>query len=83
LGDKVYHLGQVRGLGYNGRLIVKGNFTPKLELEVMDNTKRIIGRIARVFGPVESPYISIKLPKNHRPSLDIVGKEVYVGEKSK
>lgn len=79
----MYHLGQVRGLGYNGRLIVKGNFAPRLELDVMDNTKRVIGRITRVFGPVESPYISIKLPKNQRPSLDIVGKEVYIRERSK
>lgn len=79
----MYNLGQVRGLGYNGRLIVKGNFVPRLELEVLDKTKKKIGIIARVFGPVESPYISIKLPKNHRPSLDIVGKEVYVVERSK
>ena len=75
------YLGQVRGLGYNGRLIVKGKYAPKLDLEVMDNGKRVIGKIARVFGPIDSPYISIKPPKNHKPSLDIVGKAVYVGGK--
>jgi rRNA processing protein Gar1 len=72
------YLGQVRGLGYNGRLIVRGKYTPRLDLEVMDNGKRVIGKIARVFGPVDSPYISIKPLKNHRPSLDIVGKAVYL-----
>lgn len=82
-GDEVHYLGQVRGLGYNGKLIVKGKFAPKLELEVVDNSMKVIGKIARVFGPVDSPYISIKPKKNHRPSLDVVGKAVYVKEKSK
>ncbi|MEE9152134.1 MAG: H/ACA RNA-protein complex protein Gar1 [Thermoplasmata archaeon] len=77
----MYCLGKVKGLGYNGRLIVKGKFAPKLELEVVDNTKKVLGKIARVFGPVDSPYILIKLPKNRRPSLNIVGKSVYVRER--
>ena len=76
------YLGKVRGLGYNGKLIVRGKFAPNLNLDVKDNTNKIIGKIARVFGPVDSPYISIKPPRDERPSLDMVGKAVYIDEKS-
>lgn len=79
----MYCLGKVKGLSYNGKLVVKGKFAPRLELEVLDKKMRVIGRVSRVFGPVDSPYISIKSQKNHRPSLDIVGSEVYVRDKSK
>lgn len=75
-------LGKVRGLGYNGKLIVKCKFAPRIESEVLDKKKTVVGKVARVFGPVNSPYISIKPPKNHRPSVDVIGKEVYVRDKS-
>ena len=78
----MYCLGKVRGLGYNGKLLVKGRFAPRLELEVLDKKMRIIGKVSRVFGPVDSPYVSIKSPINHKPSLDMVGKEVYVRDRS-
>lgn len=49
----------------------------------MDNSMRILGTVKRVFGPIESPYISVKPPKNYRPSLDIVGKDVYIKDNPK
>ncbi|UCE74001.1 MAG: hypothetical protein JSV56_13435 [Methanomassiliicoccales archaeon] len=76
----MHHLGDVKGLGYDGKLVVKGKFAPKLNLEVMERSKKVIGTIARVFGPVNSPYISVKPAKNYRPSIDIVGKPVYIRE---
>jgi len=77
----VHYLGQVRGLGYDGKLLVKCEFAPKLELEVLDNSMRVIGIVNRIFGPVESPYISLKPPKEFKPSLDVVGKSVYLKNK--
>ena len=82
-GDCVYCLGHVKGLGYDGKLIVKGKFAPRISLKVIDNSKRVVGTVARVFGPVKSPYISIKPLKNQKPSLEMVGKELYVRDRTK
>ncbi len=82
MGGAVLKLGQVCGLGYDGKLLVKGKFAPKLRIKVFDNTKKGIGIVTRVFGPVKSPYISIKLPRDNKPSLDIIGKEVFVRKNS-
>ncbi|UCE37058.1 MAG: H/ACA RNA-protein complex protein Gar1 [Thermoplasmata archaeon] len=76
-------LGLIKGLGYDGNLLVLGKLTPKLNSKVVDNSKKIVGTVTRVFGPVDSPYISIKVPKNQKPTLDIVGKVVYLRENSK
>jgi rRNA processing protein Gar1 len=34
---------------------------------VTDRTGRLEGRVARVFGPVKRPYLSIRLPRPPRP----------------
>lgn len=49
----------------------------------MDKGKRTVGKVARIFGPVSSPYISLRPPKDHRPSLDIIGKDVYINHKKR
>ncbi len=74
----MYLLGHIKGLGYDGKLIVSGEFAPKLNLEVMDKKRNHIGKVSRVFGPVRAPYISVKPPKNLKPSFDIIGTSVYV-----
>ena len=75
-------LGQVKGIGYHGKLIVKGKFAPKLSTKVMDKSLNVIGTVSRVFGSVDSPYITVKPEKGRRPSLELAGKEVYVIEKN-
>jgi rRNA processing protein Gar1 len=76
----VYLLGQVKGLGYDGKLIICGKFAPKLKLEVLDSKKKMVGTVNRVFGPVSSPYISVKPPRGERPQIDIIGNPVYVNK---
>lgn len=79
----MYLLGQIKGLGYNGKLIIRGKFAPKLKVDVMDNKKRFIGKVSRVFGPISSPYISVNPPKNQRPTIDLIGSSAYVSENHK
>jgi RNA-binding protein len=76
----VYLLGHIKGLGYNGKLIVKGDFAPRLNMEVLDKKRKVIGKISRVFGPVKSPYIAVNPPRGYNPSFDIVGNQVYVNK---
>jgi RNA-binding protein len=71
------YLGAVQEVTFNGKLIVRGQFTPKPGSQVFDNRKNRLGRIRRVFGPVDSPYVSIE-PTGDPGLLRLMGRPVYV-----
>jgi len=74
-------LGVVQDISHDGRLIVKARFAPDLKEIVRDNLNSEIGKVAKIFGPVRSPYVAI-IPRNEHRTLAVLGKEVYVqGEK--
>jgi rRNA processing protein Gar1 len=72
-------LGVVQDISHDGRLIVKARFPPMNKEVVRDNVKNEIGRVAKVFGPVRSPYVAIE-PRTGLRTLAVLGKEVYVQE---
>jgi rRNA processing protein Gar1 len=72
-------LGVVQDVSHDGKLIVKARFAPKNGAIVRDNLKVTMGRVARVFGPVRSPYVAIQ-PGRDMKTIAILGKEVYVLE---
>ena len=43
-----------------GNIIAKAFFEPKVGLKVFDGNLRKIGTVFDVFGPLSSPYVSIK-----------------------
>ncbi len=72
-------LGVVQDISHDGRLIVKARFPPMNKEVVRDNVKNEVGRVAKVFGPVRSPYVAIE-PRAGLKTLAVLGKEVYVQE---
>jgi len=70
-------LGEVQEVGFDGRLIVKGVFAPQPRETVMDNRRRPIGRVVRVFGPVAAPYVSVEVT-GEQSLLSAMGKQVYI-----
>jgi RNA-binding protein len=72
-------LGSVQEVTFEGKLIVRGSFAPFPKSRVLDNRQRPLGRVVRVFGPVDSPYVSVE-PGGDVSLLSAVGKQVYVEE---
>jgi rRNA processing protein Gar1 len=72
-------LGVVQDISHDGKLIIKARFAPNPREAVRDNVKSEIGRVAKVFGPVRSPYVAIE-PRDGLQTLAVLGKEVYVLE---
>jgi rRNA processing protein Gar1 len=72
-------LGVIQDISHDGKLIVKARFAPNAREVVRDNVKSEIGRVAKVFGPVRSPYVAME-PRNGLQTLAVLGKEVYVLE---
>ncbi|MEW6222922.1 MAG: Gar1/Naf1 family protein [Candidatus Hadarchaeota archaeon] len=63
-------------------IIVKGEKTPKLGITAVNSKNRTIGRIYEIFGPINSPYISIR-PASGFSKKDLeglVGADVFMGE---
>jgi len=70
-------LGEVQEVTFDGKLIVRGVFAPQPRDRVMDNKKKPLGRVARVFGPVKAPYISVEVSGGSN-LLSAIGKQVYI-----
>jgi rRNA processing protein Gar1 len=70
-------LGNVQEVTVDGKLVVRADFTPKLRDTVFDNRKRPVGRVARIFGPVDSPYVTVE-PTGDAGLLSVAGRQVYI-----
>lgn len=70
-------LGNVQEVTADGRLVVRAAFTPKLREAVFDNRRRPLGRIVRIFGPVDSPYVTVE-PTGDTSLLSVTGRQVYI-----
>ncbi|MDH4123462.1 MAG: Gar1/Naf1 family protein [Thermoplasmata archaeon] len=70
-------LGRVQQVSHDGNLVVKASFAPETDGMVVDSRKQRIGRIAKVFGPTRTPYVTIK-PESGLRALAMIGQELYV-----
>ena len=61
-------LGKVTGTTAERHAVVLCVDTPSIGDEVLDGGKRRIGRVIRIFGPVDAPYASVALNGDVSPS---------------
>lgn len=62
----------------SGRLIIRAEYVPKLDIEVYDEKLRVVGRVQDVLGPVKAPFVAIKPDKNYRNPSKLRNKTLYV-----
>ncbi len=72
-------LGKVIHLSSNKNLILRSKLSLKLRTTVIDNNLVQVGKIRDIFGPVTSPYVSIK-PSVKNPKK-YVGRVLYLMNK--
>lgn len=74
-------LGQVLHISSDGNLILKTNGPTKIGAKVINEHMNEVGVILDIFGPVKSPYISVK------PELadvkKLVGKDLFIFQRRK
>lgn len=78
-------LGKVIRIRGKRKLIVKANFVPKVLQVTYDERLRPIGRVYDVFGPVNSPYVSVVVsPDISENGIELLlNKPLYVKTPSK
>ena len=69
-------LGVVEEVTSDGKIIVIGETAPETGDRVFDAKRKHIGSVKRIFGPVDSPYVSIA-PVDKTVLANISGKKVY------
>lgn len=69
-------LGRVLHISKNLNTIVKVKNVPKIGAKVVDENLKTVGKILDVFGPVSSPYASVR-PRIHK-SKKSTAKTLYV-----
>jgi rRNA processing protein Gar1 len=70
-------VGRIQDISYNGFLVARGEFTPRIGSEVFAGNKPL-GRIVNIYGPVTKPYLAIKPISKGQSLLEMVGKEIYL-----
>lgn len=73
-------LGQVLHQAKSGNLIVKTETLLKPSISVFDTSGKKIGFVIETFGPVSSPYVSVK-PTTDRVRK-LVGEQLYIRTES-
>lgn len=75
------YLGDVETVTNDGKIIVRAVTTPEVNNAVFDDRERKIGTVKRIFGPVDSPYVTI-LPVAKGGLDGLLNKKTYLkGEK--
>ena len=73
-------LGKVLHISHRGFIILKTTKTPPIGARVVDKVVQHIGIVQDVFGPVKTPYVSVR-PKNSESSAKLVGQPLYLYKK--
>ena len=68
-------MGVIEGISADKRAVVLCSEAPDIGDEVLDGGKRRVGRVYKVFGPVEEPYASVTVNDGIRL---LAGTKLYV-----
>jgi rRNA processing protein Gar1 len=73
-------LGVILHISSHGYIILRAALFPKINASVLTKRMKKIGNVHDVFGPVLSPYISVKPSKKIAPAdlKKLVGEKVYI-----
>ncbi len=75
------YLGDIETITHDGRIVVRAVSAPDVNNAVFDAREHRIGTVKRVFGPVDSPYVTI-LPVAKGDLSGLLRTKVYCkGEK--
>lgn len=70
-------LGNVKNVIHDGSILLQALGTPVPGTRVCDMRGAEVGKVARVFGPVDAPYVSVK-PKPGTETVGLLGTALYL-----
>lgn len=74
-------LGEVETITNDGRIVVRAVAAPDVNCPVFDGRERRVGTVKRIFGPVDSPYVTV-IPMAKGDLNHLLSKKVFYSEGS-
>ena len=56
----MYRIGRVLHVSPNGNIILKAENLPQMGERVVDESRKLVGTISDIFGPINFPYVVVK-----------------------
>ena len=72
-------LGTVKNVIHDGTILLRALETPRPGTPVFDSRGEQVGTVARTFGSVQAPYVSVR-PKGQIDSFGMLNSTLYAGE---
>ncbi|MBS3782442.1 MAG: hypothetical protein KGY66_02140 [Candidatus Thermoplasmatota archaeon] len=72
--------GKIETISDHEEIIARFLKLPQIGASVFDNKKKFIGEVGWIFGPVENPYVEIKLNIDSKKRLTMMREKIYVEE---
>jgi rRNA processing protein Gar1 len=74
-------LGKVFNFSPKGSIVVRATITPRIGNVVCDNKGRPLGKVIRITGPVNSPYVLVtSAAKDEMSMYRLSGKQVFIDD---
>ena len=70
------YLGDVETVTNDGKIVIRAITAPDVGAKIFDNRERCIGTVKRVFGPVDSPYVTVT-PSEKNNLNGLLNKKTY------
>jgi len=70
-------LGKPLHITPRGNAIIQVNFAPRIGSKVVTKEMKEVGQVFDVFGPVKSPYVSVKLNVEPSSAENLVNEVLY------
>ena len=75
-GFLMEYLGEVESITNDGKIVIRAIDTPSPNAPVFDHRERRIGTVKRIFGPVDSPYVTVA-PSEKTNLNGLLNKKTY------
>jgi rRNA processing protein Gar1 len=72
-------MGSVKNIIHDGSILIQATETFRPGTPVFDSRGKEVGKVSRVFGPADNPYISVK-PKGQINAFGMLDSSLYAGE---
>jgi len=72
--------GEIESISHREKIIARFSKIPGIGANVFDNKNKLIGEVDWIFGPVEDPFVEVKLNVNPRKRLTMMREKIYVEE---
>lgn len=72
--------GEIESISHRDKIVARFSNIPEPGARVFNNKNKLIGEVGWIFGPVDDPFVEVKLNVDPRKRLTMMREKLYVEE---